>query len=261
MSGGRPQGIDKSSPDCAWVLPNLVHRWGHIVRGLSQVAPDLSGNSSSARYARQAGRIALTHQSHWDEVYRTRPADSVSWFQPDPTPSLAVLDQLNLPPETPLIDIGGGASNLVDALLRRGWLDLTVLDISAAAFAMAKARLKADAARVTWLVHDIADWVPKRTYGVWHDRAVFHFLAEPTQREGYRRALTAAVAPGGHVIVATFAPDGPDRCSGLPVCKYDEQTLAAELGPELCLLRHWREEHRTPGGSAQMFNWCVFERV
>lgn len=208
----------------------------------------------------------MTRQSHWGEVYRTKPADSVSWFQPDPAPSLGALDQLDLPPATALIDIGGGASNLVDALLRRGWTDLTVLDIAAAAFAVTQARLGGDAARVTWLVDDITEWQPQRTYGVWHDRAVFHFLTEPAQREGYRRALGAALAPGGRVIIATFAPDGPERCSGLPVCRYDAHGLAAELGsgesgPELRLVRHWREEHRTPGGSAQMFNWCVFERI
>lgn len=203
----------------------------------------------------------MTRQSHWDEVYRTKSADRVSWFQPDPAPSLAAIDHLDLLPETALIDIGGGTSNLVDALLARGWTDLTVLDISAAAFAVTQARLGADAARVAWLVNDITEWVPPRTYGLWHDRAVFHFLTEPAQREAYRRALHAALAPGGHVIIATFAPDGPVRCSGLPVRQYDAPALAAELGADLRLLRHWREEHRTPGGASQMFTWCVFERI
>ncbi|MFS8148788.1 class I SAM-dependent methyltransferase [Rhizobium sp. BR 249] len=199
-------------------------------------------------------------REHWDEVYRTKAADSVSWYQPTPEPSLRALDDLHLPATAALIDVGGGASSLVDRLVERGWSDLTVLDIAAPALDVAKARLRGEAAQVAWMVADVTVWRPERCYDVWHDRAVFHFLTEPEQRLAYRRALEAGTAPGGVVIVATFAPDGPERCSGLPVQRYDAAALAAEFGPAFALEREWREEHTTPGGGRQSFQWCVFRR-
>ena len=126
---------------------------------------------------------------------------------------------------------------------------------------IARSRLGDRAARVNWLVADVTAWTPARTYDVWHDRALFHFLTRKGMRTAYRQALEAAVARSGHVIIATFAPDGPERCSGIPIQRYDQQSLARELGPGLRLQHHWREEHHTPDGASQMFNWCVFERV
>lgn len=200
-------------------------------------------------------------KDHWTSVYQTKAPTDVSWYQPEPEPSLRALDRFGADPSSAFIDVGGGASNLVDALLGRGWLDLTVLDIAAPALAAAKDRLGPDADKVHWEAADITEWHPWRHYAVWHDRAVFHFLTEPEQREAYRHALSAAVSPGGLVIIATFALDGPDKCSGLPVRRYDPASLAKEMGDTFALLDGWREEHVTPWGAKQSFNWCAFRRV
>jgi hypothetical protein len=157
--------------------------------------------------------------------------------------------------------VGGGASNLVDALLDQGWRDVTVLDLAAPALAAAKARLGPKADRVKWEVVDVTQWHPARQFDVWHDRAVFHFLTEPQQREAYRRALSEGVVPGGLVVMATFALDGPEKCSGLPVKRYDADELAAEMDGLLHLIDAWREEHVTPWGAKQSFNWCAFRRA
>ncbi len=171
-----------------------------------------------------------------------------------------MLDRFAVPVSTPFVDIGGGASNLVDALLARGWSDVTVVDIAASALAAAKVRLGKAAARVQWEVADITGWQPSRRYGVWHDRAVFHFLTAQEQRTAYRDALISGTAPGSLVVIATFAPDGPEKCSGLPVQRHDAASLAEALGEDFELLDDWHEEHLTPWGSAQKFIWCVFRR-
>ena len=199
-------------------------------------------------------------RAHWEQVYSTRPAETLSWFQVAPEPSLDAILGLAPTKETPIIDVGGGASGLVDALIDRGFADVSVLDISAAALAQAQGRLGAAAAQVRWTVADVTRWTPPRIYRIWHDRAVFHFLTEPEQRAAYRRALEVGLAPGGFAILGTFAPEGPERCSGLPVSRYDADRLAAELGPEFRLLRDWRETHRTPGDTRQLFQWCVLRR-
>lgn len=199
-------------------------------------------------------------QDHWIRVYEEKAPSEVSWFQAEPKPSLRVLDRFAVRPSCSLIDVGGGASNFVDVLLNRGWEDITVLDIAAPAIEAAKERLGPLAQKVCWAVADITDWQPARQYDVWHDRAVFHFLTEPAQREAYRRALLAGVAAGGLVIVATFALDGPERCSGLPVQRYDPASLADELGTAFRLVEDWCEQHVTPWGSSQSFNWCGFRR-
>jgi trans-aconitate methyltransferase len=199
-------------------------------------------------------------QQHWDRVYSGKAPSEVSWFQSEPRPSLAALARFDVPHTTPFVDIGGGASNLVDGLLAGGWRDVTVVDIAAPALAAAQDRLGDPAAGVHWEVADITRWNPPRRYGVWHDRAVFHFLTEPEQRDAYRRALLAGTAPDALVIIATFAPDGPEKCSGLPVQRHDAASLAAALGSEFTLLGDWREEHLTPWGAAQKFIWCVFRR-
>lgn len=200
-------------------------------------------------------------QEHWNQVYRTKAPDSVSWYQPTPEPSLLALDELRVPATAALVDVGGGASSLVDRLLERGWSDLTVVDIAAPALDVARGRLGPMADRVRWEVADVTAWHPGRAYDVWHDRAVFHFLTEPDQRAAYRHALGGGTRPGSFVIIATFAPDGPERCSGLPVQRYDALALAGELGSGFTLLRDWRERHTTPAGSQQAFQWCVFRRA
>lgn len=199
-------------------------------------------------------------QQHWDRVYSDKAPSEVSWFQSEPRPSLAALTRFDVPRTTPFVDIGGGASNLVDALLASGWSDVTVVDIAAPALEAAQARLGEAAAGVHWENADITRWNPAHRYGVWHDRAVFHFLTEPEQRDAYRRALLARTAPDALVIIATFAPDGPEKCSGLPVQRHDAASLAAALGSAFTLLDDWREEHLTPWGAAQKFIWCMFKR-
>ena len=199
-------------------------------------------------------------REHWTKLYQEKSASAVSWYQAEPEPSLRALDRFGAQPSSPFIDIGGGASNLVDALLRRGWRDVTVLDIAEPALAAARERLGTDARKVHWEVADVSEWQPSRCYDVWHDRAVFHFLVHPEQRKAYRRALLAGLAGGGLLIMATFTPDGPERCSGLPVQRYDPPGLAKELGDAFRLLDGWREEHVTPTGLTQSFNWCAFRR-
>lgn len=197
-------------------------------------------------------------QSHWTGVYDQKSPSAVSWYQPEPAPSLRALDRFGAGPSNSLIDVGGGASNLVDALVRRGWTDITVLDIAAPALEAAKARLCSNAEEVHWQVADITEWEPPRSYEVWHDRAVFHFLTEPAQRALYRRALLHGLAQGGLLIVATFGLNGPEKCSGLPVQRYDCASLTDALGEPFQLIESWREEHVTPWGASQSFNWCAF---
>jgi SAM-dependent methyltransferase len=199
-------------------------------------------------------------QDHWTKVYEDKAPTAVSWYQEAPEPSLRALKRFAASPDSSLIDVGGGASNLVDALLQQGWRDLTVLDIAASALDAAKLRLGPMADRVHWEVADITDWQPHRRFDVWHDRAVFHFLTEPGQRAAYRRALFAGLASHALVIMATFALDGPDKCSGLAVQRYDASSLADELGDGLQFIESWREEHVTPWGANQSFNWCAFRR-
>jgi 2-polyprenyl-3-methyl-5-hydroxy-6-metoxy-1,4-benzoquinol methylase len=200
-------------------------------------------------------------KDHWTKVYRDKESDAVSWYQPNPEPSLRALERAGSNRASRFIDVGGGASSLVDALLAQGWQDLTVLDIAPSALEIGKQRLGADAAKVDWQVADVTEWNPSGQYDVWHDRAVYHFLTQPRQREAYGRALSTGLAPGGLVIMATFALDGPERCSGLPVERYDPEKLARTLGPSLRLLESWGERHSTPWGAEQAFTWCVFRSV
>ena len=198
-------------------------------------------------------------QEHWDDRYTTIGEAAVSWHEPEPTMSLEVLDAAGVTPDASVIDVGGGASRLVDALVARGFGDVTVLDVSAAALDEARRRV-GEATPVTWLHQDLLHWVPERTWTVWHDRAVFHFLTEPTDREAYRQLLRRAVAPGGVVVVATFAQDGPEWCSGLPVRRYAATELARELGADLEVLASGSTVHRTPAGGVQPFTWVALRR-
>jgi 2-polyprenyl-3-methyl-5-hydroxy-6-metoxy-1,4-benzoquinol methylase len=203
----------------------------------------------------------LDRKAHWQNVYTTKSSDLVSWFQAEALPSLGAIARSGVGPDASLIDIGGGASVLVDSLLAQGWRQLTVLDVAQSALKVARARLGERAAAVDWIAADITAWSPSRTYDVWHDRAVFHFLTTPDDRAGYHRALNAGLRPGGHLILATFAADGPEKCSGLVVQRYDPDMLAAELGPVYDLVEAWRETHTTPWGSEQTFNWCRFVKL
>jgi SAM-dependent methyltransferase len=200
-----------------------------------------------------------SRQAHWQNVYATKRDDEVSWFQKNPAPSLELIDLAHPTPQSSIVDIGGGASRLVDNLLARGFTHVTVLDLSEAALAAAKMRL-GDNANVRWVVADVTTWNPARTYDIWHDRAAFHFLTEREDRAAYVARLKQAIKPGGHVIIGTFALDGPERCSGLPVMRYDAAGLAAELGEGFELIDARRHEHSTPWGAIQRFQFCVFRR-
>lgn len=198
-------------------------------------------------------------RSHWEEVYGRKPGKEVSWYRPHLERSLGWIAGLATPSDA-VIDIGAGASTLVDDLLDRGFHDLTVLDVSSAALAVTRARLGDRAGKVFWIEADITAWRSERRYDVWHDRAVFHFMTTPVQQEAYVAALRAGTRPGALVVIGTFALDGPDRCSGLPVQRYSPESLAARLGSDFQLLDHARELHRTPWGSDQAFTFAALRR-
>ncbi|MBR0835538.1 class I SAM-dependent methyltransferase [Bradyrhizobium manausense] len=198
--------------------------------------------------------------THWQNVYATKGEAEVSWFQDSPTISLEMIRTVSPNHDAAIIDVGGGASRLVDALLQDGYRDLAVLDLSANALDAAKKRVGAAASRVDWIVADATTWRPAKTYDVWHDRAAFHFLTDPRDRAAYVERLRTAIAPGGHIIIATFAPDGPEKCSGLPVQRHDSASLAAELGPGFELVETRSETHQTPWHSMQAFQFSRFRR-
>ena len=199
-----------------------------------------------------------TRQAHWENLYATRGEGEVSWFQEHPTVSLDLIRAAGATPHSSVIDIGGGASRLVDALLDEGFDAVTVLDISAAALAAAQRRLGAKAAKATWIVADMTTWEPAALYDLWHDRAVLHFLTEASDRAAYLARLTKALRPGGHAIIGTFALDGPERCSGLPVVRYDGESLAALLGPGFERVATQPHAHQTPTGAIQRFQFSTF---
>ena len=205
---------------------------------------------------------AESRQAHWEKVYTSKGENEVSWFEENPAPSLDLIAKARATTASAVIDVGGGASRLVDALIEKGFRTVTVLDLSEAALAAAKARIGRRADQVQWIVADVTVWEPQEAaYDVWHDRAAFHFLTEERDRTAYVARLTKAVKPGGHAIIGTFAPDGPDRCSGLPVARYDAQGLGRVLGDGFELVETLRHEHRTPAGSQQRFQFSLFRRA
>jgi len=199
-------------------------------------------------------------QAHWQNVYQTRGERDVSWFQERPDISLDLIRATGVGHAASIVDIGGGASRLVDTLLDEVYRSVTVLDLSDKALTTSRARLGGRAAQVDWVVADITTWQPARTFDVWHDRAAFHFLTEPQERMAYGERVRKAVHPGGHVIIGTFALDGPERCSGLPVVRHDESSISEILGRSFKLAEHRRHEHRTPGGAIQKFQFSRFRR-
>jgi 2-polyprenyl-3-methyl-5-hydroxy-6-metoxy-1,4-benzoquinol methylase len=200
----------------------------------------------------------MQSKEHWEQVYSTKTETGVSWFQEHAHESVNLIGRTDVGKDASIIDVGGGASTLVDDLLSEGYSNLTVLDLSEVALAASRVRLGARANQVTWRAGDLTQVdFPRHAYDVWHDRAVFHFLTAREEREAYVRAVLCAVKPGGHVIVATFADDGPDKCSGLPVMRYSAAGLHAEFGAPFRLLQQAREEHHTPFGSVQQFVYCL----
>lgn len=202
----------------------------------------------------------MDRRTHWNDVYRTNSSTQVSWFEADPRMSLDLV--LSVAPNGGrLIDVGGGASFLVDRLLALGNWQITVLDVSSQAIERAQARLGDGSKRVKWMTTDITEVTDLGVYDIWHDRAVFHFLTVPEERTAYRERMRGALQPGSHAILATFAPNGPVKCSGLPVCRYDADSLTKELGEGFAMVKQLEHSHRTPGGKIQPFTFCVFRRV
>ena len=200
----------------------------------------------------------MEQQAHWEHVYQTKAADAVSWYRPHLEHSMELIRCSAPDLSDSVIDIGGGESTLVDDLLAAGYRDVTVLDISPTAIEVAKQRLGSDAERVAWLAADITEVeLPEHRYDVWHDRAVFHFLTDPAQRAAYVRQVARSVRPGGYVIVATFGPEGPQKCSGLDVVRYDADALHDEFGAAFQLLESKSELHETPFGTTQQFVYCL----
>jgi ubiquinone/menaquinone biosynthesis C-methylase UbiE len=203
----------------------------------------------------------FNRQAHWQNVYKEKGEYQVSWFQDRPVVSLELIEAVGAQPNLVIIDIGGGASRLVDALLEKRCRDVTVLDLSESAVSIAKTRLGDAAASAKWIVADVTQWEPQRQYNLWHDRAAFHFLTEASDRAAYIDCLSRALRPGGHAIIGTFALDGPERCSGLPVVRYDAAQLTATLARCFALVETRRDDHKTPWGASQHFQFSVFRRL
>jgi SAM-dependent methyltransferase len=197
--------------------------------------------------------------THWDHVYTTKADDSVSWFESSPSFSLELIEAAGIGLGA-VIDIGGGASRLVDALVAKGHTHVAVLDLSAKALEIAKARLGNQASAVEWIVGDVTEWVPTSRYDLWHDRAAFHFLTAPDDQAAYAKALHSALNPGGVAIIGTFAPDGPEKCSGLRVARHDAASIGQIIGSGFILIHERLYDHVTPGGSVQKFQFSSFRK-
>jgi SAM-dependent methyltransferase len=201
----------------------------------------------------------IDRAAHWDRAY-TRRGDSVSWFQVAPTTSLELLEGLDLARDAAIIDVGGGASRLVEGLCELGFTALSVLDVSTAALDAARQRTESSDS-ITWIHQDLLTWQPTQRYDVWHDRALLHFFVEEQDRGAYLKTLRRAIEPGGWVVLGTFADDGPETCSGLPVARYSLEELPSLLGDDFTISEHRREEHVTPDGVRQPFSWIVARRT
>lgn len=204
--------------------------------------------------------MTIDRKAHWDNVYGEKSEAQLSWHQDDPGVSLELIAMTGLTSVSSVIDIGGGTSRLASALLAMGLNDVTVLDLSQVALDAARDRLGQAGETVTWISADITSWVPDRPYDLWHDRAVFHFLVDRSERAAYLKNLERGVGIGGHAIIATFAPDGPETCSGLPVARYSPGDLAELLEENFELVAERHPLHHTPSGKSQSFQFSLFRR-
>ena len=207
------------------------------------------------------GKPDFNRQAHWEGVYSKKKSTEVSWYQLQPECSLELIKATGVDASASIIDIGGGASTLVDFLLDAGYQNLSVLDIAHGAIEQAKSRLGQHADKVEWLEQDITSFIAKESFDVWHDRAVFHFLTDAADRLSYVDVMCNALKPGGHAIVATFNLDGPEKCSGLDVVRYSPESMSAIFGAGFQLVETRSEKHETPGGASQSFVYCRFIRV
>ena len=203
----------------------------------------------------------MSQRNHWDKIFGEKNDQQKSWFQSYPAISIQFIEELNLAKDAPIIDVGGGDSLLVDALIEKGYMDITVLDISEVAIANAKRRLGNKAHLVTWVISDILDFQPVRNYACWHDRAVFHFLTEHQNIVHYTTLMARALKEGGALVIGTFAEDGPEKCSNLPVQRYSQKALTDLLKPSFIKIRCINQVHQTPFNTLQSFTFCSFKRA
>jgi 2-polyprenyl-3-methyl-5-hydroxy-6-metoxy-1,4-benzoquinol methylase len=202
----------------------------------------------------------IDRKSHWEKIYNNKISMQMSWYQEEPTLSLQLIRKIQLAHDAPIIDVGGGSSLLVDCLCKEGYTNISVLDVSAKALATAKDRLGDDANKVEWQQKDVTQFVPPHQFSLWHDRAVFHFLTDKSDRENYLKVLNRALEPNGHIIIATFAIGGPTKCSGLDIVQYDAGKLMAELGTGFELVETRTETHITPTNQEQKFAYFRLNR-
>ena len=202
----------------------------------------------------------LDMKSHWEEIYNTKPPTEVSWYQTSPSLSLKLIEATAIEKGQGIIDVGGGSSMLVDCLLDEGYEDLAVLDLSGRSLEIARARLGDRKDDVEWYESDATEFQPPRRFHLWHDRAVFHFLTDEQDRREYVNVLREALMPEGYLVMATFAIDGPKRCSGLDTVQYDEESMSLELGDEFVLMKNVDETHVTPGDIEQKFTYFLYQR-
>lgn len=201
-----------------------------------------------------------SNPSRWESLYQTKQEAETSWFEDRPQISLDLIAATGIGTDAAIVDVGAGASRLVDCLLEQGFSRITLLDLSETALARTRARLS-DAASVTWVVGNVLHWQPSRRFDLWHDRAAFHFLTDPAGQETYLQVMDRALLPGGHAIIGTFALDGPDKCSGLPVARYDAALLSQRLGAGFQLVKSLTHDHVTPWHSVQKFHFGLFRKV
>jgi SAM-dependent methyltransferase len=204
---------------------------------------------------------AAQSRQHWDTVYTKRPEHELSWFQAEPELSIKLIENAGLALADPVIDVGGGASVLADRLLKKGYRDISVLDISPDSLEKSRRRLGSQAKKVEWIGGDIRQFRPARQYALWHDRALFHFMMREADRRNYVKSLRNSLSTGGQVIIAAFAIGGPHQCSGLEIMQYDAAGLARELGPGFTLAEQLRETHITPSNAKQLFGYYRFRRT
>jgi SAM-dependent methyltransferase len=202
----------------------------------------------------------MDRKEHWESTYAARGSRELSWYQEYPAVSLAMIRKSGVDFDDPIIDVGGGASLLADCLLKKGYRNLTVLDISAAALGRGRQRLGDDASRIEWIEQDITRFTADRPFALWHDRAMFHFLTREEDRKAYVQAMRKALRPAGQAVIAAFAIDGPSKCSGLDIVQYNAAGLGKELGPDFSLLEQQQENHQTPAGKSQRFGYYRFLR-
>ena len=203
--------------------------------------------------------MTVSRKQHWEHVYETKGPTELSWFQTVPSKSMAMIRATGVPTEAPIIDVGAGVSSLVDVLRNSDYSNITVLDIANSAIAESRARLGDAASSIKWISADVLEWAPIGRYYVWHDRAVFHFLVNETSAKTYLNTMRTALVPGGYFILATFGPDGPDRCSSLEVQRYSIETLTALLEQDFELKSYELEDHTTPTGNVQQYLYSCWQ--